>query len=111
LALFGSSWAPFSLIFIDFGTIFIDFRHFLLTNSSGRVRAETENPRALRPGGTPQKPVSAIDQSYILRPDGLRRSTILWKILERSAPGEHPKKQFLQSINHIYFAPTDFDDR
>ena len=75
-ALFGSSWAPFPLFQIDSGTIFIDFRHFFPSNSSGRVQAKTKNPRALRPGGPPQKTVSAIDQSHRLRPDGLRRSII-----------------------------------
>ena len=45
-----------------------------------------ENPRALRPGGTPQKTVSAIDQSYILRPGGLRRSIIQWRCRANPPP-------------------------
>ena len=64
----------FPLLFIDSGTISIDFRHFF---------------RRIRRAASEQKP----------------------EIRERSAPGDHPKKHFLQSTNHIYFAPRDFDDR
>ena len=66
-----------------FSSIFHRFRHrphrfsqLVPSNSSRRLQAKTKKSRALRPGGPPQKTVSAIDQSHILRPDGLRRSII-----------------------------------
>jgi len=116
--LISGSLRPLRLVLGTFSIVFRRFRHrFHLfsslspSNSSRRLQAKTKNPRALRPGGPPPKTVPAIDQSHILRPDVRRRSRIPWKILERSAPGEHPQKQLLQSINHIYFVPTYFDDR
>ena len=74
---FPSSARPgsvFPLFFIDFDTIFSDFRCFFRRIRRAANKQKLEIWRALRPGGPSQK-------------------------------------KFLESINHISFAPRDSDNR